>query len=204
MPQDSSELVEPVTKTTYAEFDTAMTAKCSSTWSRFKTQREDRLDQWSTESIFNAQLRLPASNMTVSYILQDFILARIPAAYYYIHLRGSDKKPRFSNNTCKMYAVVYNHLEAGLGHRMSNFLQGALIAETFELEHIVENMDLGIETSVHGAYDGITEFLGIIKPGDAIREDMMDCTLKTFPQIRYEAGTLNTKFNSAKILTELI
>jgi hypothetical protein len=165
-----------------------MQTKCPAVWSKYKTQRQDRIQNWNTKDIFNEQLRISSGNASASHLLQDFFVARVPSAYYLIHKKGIDKTPRISTATCKIYAMVNNHPEAGLGHRMSNFLQGALIAETFELEQIIENVDIGIETSVHGAYEGMTEFLGIIQPTDATRGAIKNCTLKTYPQIRYESG----------------
>jgi hypothetical protein len=80
-------------------------------------------------------------NISLSYLLQDFMLARIPAAYYLLHEKGVDKKPRFSTPECRLYALVNNQPKVGLGHRLANFLQAALVSETFELEQVVENLD---------------------------------------------------------------
>jgi hypothetical protein len=165
-----------------------MQASCRIPWSKWKTQRQQLLQNNDNDALFNTQLGLFPNNASLSHLVQDFVLARVPAAYYYTHKKGEDKIPRFSSSSCRRYAIVDVLDKAGLGHRMSNFLQGALIADTFEINQVIVNIDLAVWDSLNGAYTGMTEFLGLVTDKDFVNEDIKDITMKMYEKIRYEAG----------------
>jgi hypothetical protein len=50
-------------------------------------------------------------------------------------------------------------------------------------------INITVDNSDHGDYEGMTEFLGIIKTTDAVREDIKDLRVKVIPEIKTDAGT---------------
>jgi hypothetical protein len=180
----------PISSLIFNELDLAMSSTCNNTWSQWKSQRSQLLDSWNAESLFYTQLQLfTNANISESHVIQDFILARVPASYFYTHTKGEDKIPRFSSPKCRRYANVGVHNGVGLGHRLSNYLQGVLLADAFEIDQLTVNLDKSRKKTHHGSYPGMTEFLGLVTEKDFVIDDLKkDITIKNYRQIKYQSG----------------
>lgn len=158
-----------------------MLSNCPEEWELWKQQRTNLIQEWSLSDVFSAQFAIAPENENTSissrHLLHDFFMARIPAGHFQLH-KGIDRVPRFSSPSCPRYLRLRPHPQAGLGHRLSNFLQGVLLAETFGLHYIVDNLDSSDVDSDHGGYDGMTDFLGLILESDTTYPSIQNLTFK--------------------------
>lgn len=184
-----------------SKFERAMTSRCPQVWETWKTQRNAKLQNWDIESTFERQLNSLTHKGSRQYLLQDLILARIPAGYYSLHM-GKDQDPPFSSATCPRLVLVESDQRVGLGHRISNFLQATLLSHTFGLDHLVENLDVSNVPNGwanHGDYTGMTEFLGLSMYSRTTIDDISEFTVIDYEKNGDGAGT----FSSRIILTSV-
>ncbi|KAL3897148.1 MAG: hypothetical protein SGCHY_003617 [Lobulomycetales sp.] len=147
-----------------------MDGNCPHEWEKWKTQRSTFIPDWNLDRSIDDTL------FSDPFFLNDLFLARIPHVHYASSLPPlKDPIP----SSCPKYVFVEPHRSRGLGHRLSNCFQGAMLAETFNLTLLVTNIDDSWEVQDHGSYPGMTEFLGLNLPTDLLlSETTITQTLK--------------------------
>ncbi|KAL3897149.1 MAG: hypothetical protein SGCHY_003618 [Lobulomycetales sp.] len=136
-----------------------MDGKCPHEWEEWKTQRSTFIPDWNLDRSIDDTL------FSDPFFLNDLFLARIPHVHYASSLSPlKDPIP----SSCPKYVYIEPNRGAGLGHRLSNCFQSAMLAETFNLTLLVANIDDSWEWAEHGTYPGMTEFLGLNLPTDLL------------------------------------
>lgn len=137
-------------------FETVALEKCPNNWRAWINQRKQLenfdMSAWNHISEF--------SFWNSTNLIQDLIVANTPVAHYMLN-RKHPRKPYFSSDACPRYISVETSRFQGLGHRISNWMQGAMLADTFKISHAPENLDESTDWNEHGSYEGMTSFLGL-------------------------------------------
>ena len=76
-------------------------------------------------------------------------------------------EPRFTEADCPRAVCVHPNPETGLGHRLTNILQGALLAKSLGVLHATSVLEYASTPGFHGSYPGVNDLFRMPQVGAA-------------------------------------